>query len=45
VNIEVIQEFERVAGVFAGNLIDFFEDAKRTQGDIFQVADGSGNEE
>ena len=45
VNIEVIQEFERVAGVFAGNLIDFFEDAKCTQGDIFQVADGSGNEE
>jgi len=45
VNIEVIQEFEGVAGVFASNLIDFFEDAKRTEGNIFQVADGSGNEE
>jgi len=43
VNFEVIQKFQRVARVFAGNLIDFLEDAQGPQGDVFQIADRRGD--
>jgi hypothetical protein len=39
----VIQKFLGVPGVFAGNLIGFFQDAQRAQGNVFEVADGRGH--
>ena len=44
VNVEVIQKFQGVAGVLAGNLVDLFEDAEGTKSDVFEVADGCSNE-
>ena len=44
VNFEVVEQFEGVARVFTGDLVDFFEDTKRAKGDVFEVADGSGDE-
>ena len=43
-DLEMIQEFEGVAGVFAGDLLDFFENAQGAEGDVFEVADGSGDQ-
>ncbi len=42
-NFKVIQQFQRVTGIFTGDLVDFFEDAQRAQGNVFQIADGSGD--
>jgi hypothetical protein len=33
-----------LAGVFAGDAVDGAEDAESAQGDVFEVADGGGNE-
>ena len=44
VNVEVIQKLKRVAGVFAGDLVDFLENAKGAKRDVFEVADRSGDE-
>jgi len=38
------EEFLRVAGVFAGDLVGFFEDAKSAEGDVLEVADGGADE-
>jgi hypothetical protein len=43
-DLEMIQEFEGVAGVFAGDLLNFFENAQSAEGDVFEVADGSGDQ-
>jgi len=43
VNLEMIQQLQRVARVFAGNLIDFLEDAQGPQGDVFQIANRRGD--
>ncbi len=43
VNVVVSQKFLRMARVFAGNLIDFFEDAQGSQSDVFEIADGRAN--
>ena len=43
-DLEMIQEFEGVAGVFAGDLLNFFENAQGAEGDVFEVADGSGDQ-
>src|SRR5258708_10931885 len=39
VNVVVIQELQRVARIFAGDLIDFLQDAHRPQRDVFEIAD------
>jgi hypothetical protein len=33
-----------VTGVFAGNLVGFFEDAEGAESDVFEIADGSSDE-
>ena len=43
-NFVVAEELLRVACVFAGDLIDFFQDAQGAKGDVLQVADGRANE-
>jgi len=43
-NFVVVEEFLRVARVFAGNLIDFFEDAEGAEGDVFEIADGRADQ-
>jgi len=43
-NVVVAEKLLRVPGVFAGNLVDFFQDAERAQGNVLKVADGRGNE-
>ena len=43
-NVVVAEKLLRVPRVFAGNLVDFFQDAERTQGNVLKVADGRGNE-
>jgi hypothetical protein len=40
----VIQELLRVAGVFAGDLAGFAQDAQGAQGDVFKIADGRSDE-
>ncbi len=43
-NFKMIEQFQSVASIFAGDLIDFLEDAEGAQGDVLKIADGSGNE-
>ena len=43
-NFVVVEELLRVARIFAGDLVDFFEDAQRAQGHVFQIADGCADE-
>lgn len=43
-NFVVAEELLRVAGVFAGDLIDFLQDAQGAKGDVLQVAYGRANE-
>jgi hypothetical protein len=38
------EEFLRVACVFAGDLINFFQDAEGAEGNVLQIADGRANE-
>jgi hypothetical protein len=42
-NVVVGEEFLSVAGIFAGDLIHFLEDAKRAKGDVLEIADGGSN--
>ena len=44
VNLEMREKFLRVARVFAGDLVDFLEDAKSAKSDVFEVADRSADE-
>ncbi len=44
VNVVVGEKLLRVAGVLAGDLIDFLEDAKGAESDVLEVADGSADE-
>jgi len=41
---EVAEEFGGLAGVFAGDAVDRAQDAERAEGDVFEVADGRGDE-
>ena len=41
---EVVEELLGLAGVLAGDAVDAAQDAKSAQGDVFEVADGSGDE-
>ncbi len=43
-NFVVVEEFLGVARVFAGNLINFLEDADGAKGDVFEIADGGAGE-
>ncbi len=43
-NFVVTEELLRVARVFAGDLVDFFEDAEGAEGDVFEIADGRADE-
>ena len=43
-NFVVAEKFLRVACVFAGDLIDFFEDAQGAEGDVLQIAYRRANE-
>src|ERR1700739_3732151 len=43
-NVVVAEKLLRVPRVFAGNLVDFFQDAERAQSNVLKVADGRGNE-
>jgi hypothetical protein len=38
------EELAGLAGVFAGDAVDGTKDAEGAQGDVFQVADGCGDE-
>jgi hypothetical protein len=38
------EELESLACVLAGDQVDFFEHAKSAQGDVFEIADGRGDE-
>jgi len=40
----VVQELLRVARVFAGDLVGLAQDAQSAQGDVFEIADGRGDE-
>jgi hypothetical protein len=42
-NFVVVEEFLRVARVFAGDLVDFFEDAQGAEGDVLEIANGGGD--
>src|SRR5208337_2131247 len=38
------EQLQGLARVLAGDQVNFFEHAQGTQGDVFEVADGRGNE-
>jgi hypothetical protein len=40
----VVEEFLRLAGVLAGDAVGGAEDAEGAEGDVFEVADGRGDE-
>lgn len=44
VELIMTQQLRRVTGIFRGNRVAFLERAQRAKRDIFEVADGSGNE-
>jgi len=44
VNVVVREQLLRVARVFAGDLIDFFQDAQGAKRDVLQIADGRPDE-
>jgi hypothetical protein len=43
-NFVVTQKLLRVARVFARDLVDFFQNADRTKGDVFEIADGRADQ-
>lgn len=43
-NFVVVEEFLGVTRVFAGDLVDFFEDAEGAEGDVFEIANGGADE-
>ena len=38
------EQLESLARILAGDQVDFFEDAKGAQSDVFEVADGRGDQ-
>jgi len=38
------EQFLRVAGIFASDDVDLFQDAEGAQGNVFEVADGSADD-
>jgi len=42
-NLVMVEEFLRVARVFAGDLVDFFEDAQGAEGDVLKIANGGAD--
>ena len=44
INVEVVEQLLRLAGVFAGNAIDAPEHTQRPQGNVFKIADRGGYE-
>lgn len=40
----MVEQLLRMASVFAGDLIDFFEYAQGAQGDVFEVANGRADQ-
>jgi hypothetical protein len=45
VDVEVAQQRAGPARVLAGDQIHLFEDAEGAQGDVFEIADRSGDDE
>ena len=43
-DVEVVEQLLGLARVLAGNFVDRAQHAQRAQGDVFQVADGRGDE-
>jgi hypothetical protein len=43
-NGEVVEQFLRLAGIFAGDAVGLLEDIKGTEGDVAEIADGGGDE-
>ena len=43
-DFEVIEEFLGLAGVFAGDAVGLAQDAEGAEGDVFEIADGSGDQ-
>ena len=43
-DFEVIEELLGLAGVFAGDAVGLAQDAECAEGDVFEIADGSGDE-
>src|SRR6185437_14881877 len=41
---EVVEKLRGLAGVFAGDAVGGAQNAKRAEGDVFEVADGRGDE-
>ncbi len=42
-NFVVVEEFLRVARVFASDLVDLFEDAQGAESDVFEIANGGAD--
>ncbi len=43
-DFEVIQELLGLARVFAGDAVGLAQDAEGAEGDVFEIADGSGDQ-
>jgi hypothetical protein len=43
-DVEVIEELLSLASVFTGDAVSLAEDAEGAESDVFQVADGGGNQ-
>ena len=43
-NVEVIQQLLRLARVLAGDAVDLFQHPQRAKCDVFQIADGRGDQ-
>ena len=43
-DLKVIQKNAGVTGVFGRNEVDVLEDFQAAQGDVFEIADGGGND-
>ena len=41
-DLKMIEQFLRLAGVFAGDAVGGAEDTEGAEGDVFKVADGGG---
>jgi hypothetical protein len=43
-NLEMVEQLLRLAGVFAGDAVDALENVEGAEGDVAEVADGRGDE-
>jgi hypothetical protein len=43
-DLEVVEEFLGLAGVFAGDAVGGAQDAEGSEGEVLEVADGGGDE-